>query len=140
MIKAKTIKSKNQLVIPLGNAWAVKSEGSLKFSFITDTKKEALDYAKVIAANNNTDWWDQLTQTGFINENNLSMTQGTNKLKTFANLTYSNNEGYIKTNSYERLSARLNVDYKILKNLKVALTSGYNRGVNKRVPAAWDGG
>jgi len=55
MIKAKTIKSKNQLVIPLGNAWAVKSEGSLKFSFITDTKKEALDYAKVIAANNNTD-------------------------------------------------------------------------------------
>ena len=97
-------------------------------------------YTFATAANNNTDWWDQLTQTGFINENNLSMTQGTDRLKTFANLTYSNNEGYIKTNSYERLSARLNVDYKILKNLKVALTSGYNRGINKRVPAAWDGG
>ena len=97
-------------------------------------------YTFATAANNNTDWWDELTQKGFINENNLSMTQGTDRLKTFANLTYSNNEGYIKTNSYERLSARLNVDYKILKNLKVALTSGYNRGINKRVPAAWDGG
>jgi len=97
-------------------------------------------YTFATAANNNSDWWDQLTQTGFINENNLSMTQGSEKLKTFANITYSNNEGYIKTNSYERLSARLNVDYNILKKLKISLTSGYNRGVNKRVPAAWDGG
>ncbi len=92
------------------------------------------------ASQNNTDWWDLLTQVGFINEHNLSMTQGTQKLKTFANLSYSNNEGYIKTNSYERLSARLNMDYKILDNLKVSLTSGYNRGTNRRVAAAWDGG
>jgi len=92
------------------------------------------------AARNNTDWWDLLTQTGFINEHNLSMSQGTKKFKTFANLSYSNNEGYIKSNAYERLSARLNVDYNILSNLKLSLTSGWNRGVNKRVPAAWDGG
>ncbi|OSZ81047.1 hypothetical protein CAP36_07365 [Chitinophagaceae bacterium IBVUCB2] len=97
-------------------------------------------YTYATASQNNTDWWDLLTQVGFINEHNLSMTQGTEKLKTFANLSYSNNEGYIKTNSYQRLSARLNMDYKILDNLKVSLTSGYNRGTNKRVSAAWDGG
>lgn len=97
-------------------------------------------YTFATASQNNTDWWDMLTQTGIINENNLSMTQGTAKLKTFANLTYSNNEGYIKSNSYQRISARLNMDYNLMKNLKVSLTSGYNRGVNKRVPAAWDGG
>lgn len=87
-----------------------------------------------------TDWWDLLTQTGFINEHNLSMNQGTAKLKTFANLTFSDNEGYIKSNAYQRISARLNVDYNILSNLKISLSSGYNRGVNRRVPAAWDGG
>jgi TonB-linked SusC/RagA family outer membrane protein len=92
------------------------------------------------ASQNNTDWWEMLTQTGIINENNISMTQGTAKLKTFANLTYSNNEGYIKSNSYQRISARLNMDYNLMKNLKISLTSGYNRGTNKRVPAAWDGG
>lgn len=97
-------------------------------------------YTFATASQNNTDWWDLLTQVGFINEHNLSMTQGTDKLKTFANLSYSNNEGYIKTNSYQRLSARLNMDYKILDNLKVSLNSGYNRGTNKRVSAAWDGG
>ena len=95
-------------------------------------------YTFATASPNNTDWWDLLTQVGFINEHNLSMTQGTDKLKTFANLSYSNNEGYIKTNSYQRLSARLNMDYKILHNLKVSLNSGYNRGTNKRVSAAWD--
>ncbi len=92
------------------------------------------------AQGNNTDWWDLLTQTGFINEHNLSFNAGTAKLKTFANLSYSQNEGYIKANSYDRISARLNMDYRPVKALKISLTSGFNRGINKRVPAAWDGG
>lgn len=92
------------------------------------------------ARQNNIDWWDELTQTGFINEHNVSFSQGTQKLKSFANLSYSDNEGYIKSNAYTRLSARLNLDYNILQNLKVSLTSGFNKGINKRVPAAWDGG
>ncbi|HEX7844905.1 MAG TPA: SusC/RagA family TonB-linked outer membrane protein, partial [Chitinophagaceae bacterium] len=92
------------------------------------------------ASANNTDWWDLLTQTGFINEHNLSMNMGTAKLKTFANLSYSGNEGYIKANSYTRFSARLNMDYTPVKTLKLALTTGFNHGLNKRVPAAWDGG
>lgn len=92
------------------------------------------------AQGNNTDWWDLLTQTGFINEHNLSFNAGTTKLKTFANLSYSQNEGYIKANSYDRISARLNMDYRPVKTLKISLTSGFNRGINKRVPAAWDGG
>jgi TonB-dependent starch-binding outer membrane protein SusC len=92
------------------------------------------------AMQNNTDWWDEITRKGFINEHNLSFNQGTKKLKTFANLSYSDNQSYIKGNAYTRLSARLNMDYNVLQNLKVSLTSGYNRGINKRVPAAWDGG
>lgn len=97
-------------------------------------------YTFATASKNNTDWWDLLTQTGFINEHNLNMSQGAKKLKTFANLSYSNNEGYIKTNSYQRISARLNMDYQLLDNLKISLTSGYNKGTNRRVSAAWDGG
>lgn len=92
------------------------------------------------ASANNTDWWDLLTQTGFINEHNLSMNMGNAKLKTFANISYSGNEGYIKANSYTRFSGRLNMDYTPVKSLKIALTTGFNHGLNKRVPAAWDGG
>lgn len=102
------------------------------------TLPNGLTYAQ--AESTNTDWWDELTQTGHINEHNLSFNKGTQKFKTFANISYSNNEGYILANSYTRASARLNMDYTPNKKLKIALTSGYNYGLNKRVPAAWDGG
>jgi hypothetical protein len=34
-----------QYVIPVGNAWAVKSGDSAKFTVITNTKKEAIAFA-----------------------------------------------------------------------------------------------
>ncbi len=46
---------KNQHVVPLGNAWAVKKEGSERFTVITDTKKEAVDVAREIARNNHSE-------------------------------------------------------------------------------------
>jgi TonB-dependent starch-binding outer membrane protein SusC len=100
--------------------------------------QRATDFAKAAAVN--TDWWEQLTQRGFINEHNISVSAGTPRLRTYGGLSYSDNEGYIKNNAFTRYSARLNVDYRITDKLKVALTSSYNRGVNKRVPSAWDGG
>lgn len=92
------------------------------------------------ASQTNTNWWDLLTQKGFINDHSLSMSAGTSKLRTFANLTYSNDQGYLKKNAYTRMGARLNMDYNVLSNLKISLTSAYNRGINRRVHAAWDGG
>ncbi len=55
MSKQKSITKLNQYVIPLGNAWAVKGEGNTKFTFITDTKKEALTYAKGLAVSRSAD-------------------------------------------------------------------------------------
>jgi len=43
---------KNQHVVPLGNGWAVKGEGSKKFTIITETQKDAITVAKGIAKNN----------------------------------------------------------------------------------------
>jgi uncharacterized protein YdaT len=43
---------RNQHVVPLGNAWAVKGEGSKKFTVITETQKDAITVAKGIAKNN----------------------------------------------------------------------------------------
>ncbi len=49
MKKRKRINRKRQYVIPVGNGWAVKSEGNEKFTIITDTKREAVSVAKDIA-------------------------------------------------------------------------------------------
>lgn len=43
---------RNQHVVPLGNGWAVKGEGSKKFTVITETQKDAITVAKGIAKNN----------------------------------------------------------------------------------------
>ena len=43
---------KNQHVVPLGNGWAVKREGSGRFTIITETQKEAITVAREIARNN----------------------------------------------------------------------------------------
>lgn len=42
---------RNQHVLPLGNGWAVKGEGSKKFTVITETQKDAITVARGIAKN-----------------------------------------------------------------------------------------
>lgn len=43
---------RNQHVLPLGNGWAVKGEGSKKFTIITETQKDAITVAREIAKSN----------------------------------------------------------------------------------------
>lgn len=43
---------KNQHVVPLGNGWAVKSEGSNRVTAITGTQRDAIIVARGIAKNN----------------------------------------------------------------------------------------
>lgn len=42
---------RNQHVVPLGNGWAVKREGSKKFTVITETQRNAITVAREIAKN-----------------------------------------------------------------------------------------
>jgi len=44
-----------QYVIPVGNAWMVKSANRAKFSLITDNKKDAVAFAKEIAKSTHSD-------------------------------------------------------------------------------------
>lgn len=92
------------------------------------------------ASQTNTDWWDLLTRTGFINEHNASMTAGNKWLRSYVGASYSNNESYIRGNAYSRLGLRGNFDFKVTDAFKVSLNTAWNRGTNKRVPAAWAGG
>jgi TonB-linked SusC/RagA family outer membrane protein len=92
------------------------------------------------AQQNNTNWWDLLTRTGFVNEHNLSMTQGNKFIRSFIGATYSDNQSYLKNNSYTRLGLRTNFDFTITPKFKATISAAYNRGINKRVPAAWAGG
>ena len=86
-----------------------------------------------------TDWQDLTTGTGFKEEFNLSMRQGNDKLKTYAGISALNTQSFLLGNSYRRYTGRVNVDYNILSNLKVGLSSSLAYGRNNRVSQAWEG-
>jgi TonB-linked SusC/RagA family outer membrane protein len=88
----------------------------------------------------NTDWINEVIGTGTKYEGNLSFTQGGQKLSSFVNLGYSDAGSYLKDNTFKRLSGRVNLDYKPIRNLTVSLNTSLSQGLNERVAQAWAGG
>lgn len=60
-----------------------------------------------------TDWNDYVYQTGFQHSHALSVSGGTASTTYYLSLGFSDNAGIIKTNTFERKSARLNLDHKV---------------------------
>lgn len=59
-----------------------------------------------------TDWFDETTRTGMIQNYNFSVSGSTDKLSSFFSLGYYKNLGIIKDTDFDRISARVNTEYK----------------------------
>lgn len=92
------------------------------------------------ASQTNTNWWDILTQTGKSNDQAISFSQGTEKIKTYVSANYSDNQSFLVGNSYERYGFRTNFDIKPTTYFSTSINVGYDKGINNRVNAAWGGG
>lgn len=57
-----------------------------------------------------TDWRGMVTQQGITSDNLINVSGGTDKIKAYGSFGYLNNKGTIKGQSYERYSAKANVD------------------------------
>ena len=60
-----------------------------------------------------TDWQDVMYKTGFVINNDLSVSGGTEKSNAMLNLGYLNNSGMLKHTGFERYSARVNANFKL---------------------------
>ncbi len=60
-----------------------------------------------------TDWFDEITRTGVVQQYNLSVSNGSEKGSSFFSIGYYDNQGTIKKSNFNRLSARANADYKL---------------------------
>ena len=76
----------------------------------------------------NTDWFSEVTRPGVIQNYNVAVSNGGQKGGSFFSLGYYKNEGIIKTTDFDRFSARINSDYKILKDY---VTIGENFTLNR---------
>ena len=79
-----------------------------------------------------TDWFDETTRTGVVQQYNVSLSNGSERGSSFFSLGYYKNKGIIKQSDFERFSARMNSDYKLLKvGEKNIITVGEDFTVNR---------
>jgi len=74
-----------------------------------------------------TRWADYIYRTGFSHNHGLSFSGGSDQTTYFLSLGYTNQEGMIVDNTFERLSSRLNLDHKIGKRIKLGATVGFGK-------------
>tara|TARA_B000000460_G_scaffold73256_1_gene50633 strand:+ start:6206 stop:7621 length:1416 start_codon:yes stop_codon:yes gene_type:complete len=70
-----------------------------------------------------TKWFEEATQTGIIQEHNLSIRGGNDKVKYFVSGLYLDQEGVIKGYNYKKFTMRSNLDVQITDWLKMGLNA-----------------
>ena len=114
--------------------WGYDANGNPVLNGITMNKY--LDEAGTVPAAN-TDWYAETTRPGVIQNYNVSVSHGGQKGSSFFSLGYYKNEGVIKTSNFDRFSARINTDYKIIGDY---VTIGENFTLNRTSEVAAPGG
>ena len=109
--------------------WTYNQQGIPLLNGITMNKY--LDAAGTTPAAD-TDWFDETTRTGVVQQYNVSLSNGSERGSSFFSLGYYKNKGIIKQSDFERFSARMNSDYKLLKvGEKNIITVGEDFTVNR---------
>ena len=82
--------------------------------------------------NENTDWYSLLSQTAVTNNSELSVRGGTDKIRYFASLGMTLQDGVLKGDDLQRYSGRLNFDWDVTDRLKVGtnISMAYTRQNN----------
>ena len=115
--------------------WSYNEQGNPVLNGIS--MKKYLDDAGTTPAAD-TDWFDEVTRKGMVQQYNVSVSKGSDKGSSFFSLGYYKNLGIIKHSDFNRFSARMNTEYKLLKNN--CLTVGEHFTVNRTSEVAAPGG
>ncbi|QIK53274.1 TonB-dependent receptor [Dysgonomonas sp. HDW5B] len=67
----------------------------------------------------NTNWQDEIFQTGFMSNSNVSVTGSTDKSKFYLGVGYASEEGNIKHEKFGKVTVNLSSDYNLTKDIKV---------------------
>ena len=85
--------------------------------------KQAYKIAEIAAAGKGTDWWDEVTRTGMVHDVNLSVSGGNSKTNFLISGNMFDQKGLIENSDFRRVTGRLNIDHKIIDQLKVGVSA-----------------
>ena len=114
--------------------WNYNAQGQPQLNGVTMSKY--LDAQNTVEAAN-TDWFDESTRTGLVQNYNVSVSNGNERGSSFFSLGYYKNLGIIKTSDFERFSARMNTEYKLIGDV---LSIGENFTLNRTSEVGAPGG
>ncbi|MCC8423708.1 TonB-dependent receptor [Mucilaginibacter sp. UR6-11] len=78
-----------------------------------------------------TRWYDYAYHTGISHNHNLNFSGGTDKTSYFVSLGYSNQQGILVQNTFERKVGRVNIDQKLTVKLNVGSNFSFSNSINR---------
>jgi TonB-linked SusC/RagA family outer membrane protein len=78
-----------------------------------------------------TDWYGSILRNAWQQSHNLSLSGGTEKATHFFNVGYLDDQGILLNNEFQRLTLRLNEEYKITNAIKFGFQSSYGNSINQ---------
>jgi TonB-linked SusC/RagA family outer membrane protein len=82
----------------------------------------------------NTDWYKVAYRTGVSQNHSLNFSGATDKTSYYVSVGFSDQEGFIRNNDFQRKIGRVNLDHKLTKRVKVgsnfSFTNTYNKAPN----------
>lgn len=88
---------------------------------------DSLIKSSQLAAGANTDWYDAITKRSLLQNHNVSVSGGSDKINYFLSAGYIGDGGIIKTNKFDRFTLRSNNEYKFTNALKLSTLVSYSR-------------
>ncbi|MEI6948195.1 TonB-dependent receptor [Paraflavisolibacter sp. H34] len=115
----------------------IKNEAVLNSKILTGNENNAsvasaLFFPTYDADSNivNTNWYDQVYRTGVAHNHSLGISGGSEATTYYFSLNYSNQDGFIKTNNFQRKTVRFNVNHKANDWLSLSGNVSYNNSYN----------
>ncbi len=75
-------------------------------------------YPQTLLENGETNWYKELTKVGTLQEYEINATGGTDRASYYTSVAYHKNDGVFYGVDYQRLTARVNADFKLTDRLK----------------------
>ncbi len=91
-------------------------------------------FSDIVKQGNNENWNKAAYQTGIYSQYGLSATGGNDKTKFYASFGYLDQKGMVISNTFKRLSGRINLDHTVNKWVTVGLSTNQVYDVKNNVP------
>ncbi len=78
----------------------------------------------------NTNWYDVAFRPGISHNHNISISGANEATSYYFSTGYTNQNSFIKNNSFERLATRLNIEHNLNKAIKIGANITYSNGKN----------